>query len=209
LRKGTRIATDNQQTKAALFFTSLVPIVALQVVGVRAAIGWFLACLLLLIGLALKWFTGIVTPIELDPATMGTSPIRAAIIFLISVSVTLAASDIARNAAQRREKLAEDVQKRHDQTLAEEQRAIFMATTSSTQHILNNLLNQMKYFKAETDAAKFFDDETNSLYEGSMTEGLELVERLSAVNVLTEENIKASVYPKSEKGISYLTRPSI
>jgi hypothetical protein len=67
----------------------------------------------------------------------------------------------------------------------------------------------MKYFKAETDAAKFFDDETNSLYEGSMTEGLELVERLSAVNVLTEENIKASVYPKSEKGISYLTRPSI
>jgi hypothetical protein len=209
LRKGTRIATDNQQTKAALFFTSLVPIVALQVVGVRAAIGWFLACLLLLIGLALKWFTGIVTPIELDPATMGTSPIRAAIIFLISVSVTLAASDIARKANQRREKLAEDVQKRHDQTLAEEERAIFMATTSSTQHILNNLLNQMKYFKAETDAAKFFDDETNSLYEGSMTEGLELVERLSAVNVLTEENIKASVYPKSEKGISYLTRPSI
>jgi hypothetical protein len=209
LRKGTRIATDNQQTKAALFFTSLVPIVALQVVGVRAAIGWFLACLLLLIGLALKWFTGIVTPIELDPATMGTSPIRAAIIFLISVSVALAASDIARKANQRREKLAEDVQKRHDQTLAEEQRAIFMATTSSTQHILNNLLNQMKYFKAETDAAKFFDDETNSLYEGSMTEDLELVEKLSAVNVLTEENIKASVYPKSEKGISYLTRPSI
>ena len=209
MRKGTRIATDNQQTKAALFFTSLVPIVALQVVGVRAAIGWFLACLLLLIGLALKWFTGIVTPIELDPATMGTSPIRAAIIFLISVSVTLAASDIARKANQRREKLAEDVQKRHDQTLAEEQRAIFMATTSSTQHILNNLLNQMKYFKAETDAAKFFDDETNSLYEGSMTEDLELVEKLSAVNVLTEENIKASVYPKSEKGISYLTRPSI
>ena len=209
MRKGTRIATDNQQTKAALFFTSLVPIVALQVVGVRAAIGWFLACLLLLIGLALKWFTGIVTPIELDPATMGTSPIRAAIIFLISVSVTLAASDIARKANQRREKLAEDVQKRHDQTLAEEERAIFMATTSSTQHILNNLLNQMKYFKAETDAAKFFDDKTNSLYEGSMTEDLELVEKLSAVNVLTEENIKASVYPKSEKGISYLTRPSI
>lgn len=209
MRKGTRIATDNQQTKAALFFTSLVPIVALQVVGVRAAIGWFLACLLLLIGLALKWFTGIVTPIELDPATMGTSPIRAAIIFLISVSVTLAASDIARKANQRREKLAEDVQKRHDQTLAEGKRAIFMATTSSTQHILNNLLNQMKYFKAETDAAKFFDDETNSLYEGSMTEDLELVEKLSAVNVLTEENIKASVYPKSEKGISYLTRPSI
>ena len=42
-----------------------------------------------------------------------------------------------------------------------------------------------------------------------MTEDLELVEKLSAVNVLTEENIKASVYPKSEKGISYLTRPSI
>ena len=68
---------------AALFFVSLVTIVSLQVVGVSAAISWFLACLLLLIGPALKWFTGIVTPIEQDPARMGASPIRAAIIFLI------------------------------------------------------------------------------------------------------------------------------
>ena len=58
-------------------------IVSLQVVGGSAAIRWFLACLLLLIGPALKWFTGIVIPIEHDPARMGASPIRAAIIFLI------------------------------------------------------------------------------------------------------------------------------
>jgi hypothetical protein len=88
----TILVTTQGGAVAALFFTSLVPIVALQVVGIRVAIGWFLACLLLLIGLALKWFTGIVTPIELDTTTMGASPIRAAIIFLIFVFTALASS---------------------------------------------------------------------------------------------------------------------
>lgn len=105
---------------AALFFVSLVPIVALQVFGVRIAIGWFLACLLLLIGLAFNWFTGIVVPIEHDPAVMGASPIRAAIIFLISVSVTLAISDIARKAAQQRERVVEDERRILDRALVEE-----------------------------------------------------------------------------------------
>ena len=105
---------------AALFFVSLLPIVSLQVVGVRAAIGWFLACLLLLIGLALKWFTGIVIPIEHDPALMSPSPIRAVIIFLISVSVTLVISDIACKAAERREILAEDERIKLDRALVEE-----------------------------------------------------------------------------------------
>ena len=114
------VVTTQGSAVAALFFTSLVPIVALQVVGVRGAIGWFLACLLLLIGLALKWFTGIVTPIELDSTTMGVSSIQAAIIFLIFVFMVLAASDITRKAAQHREKLAEDERKRLDRALAEE-----------------------------------------------------------------------------------------
>lgn len=105
---------------AALFFVSLVPIVALQVLGARMAIGWFFACLLLLIGLALKWFTGIEKPVEIDPAAMGSSSIRAAIIFLISVSVTLVTSDIARKSALRREKIAEDERKILDRALIEE-----------------------------------------------------------------------------------------
>ncbi len=114
------VVTTQGSAVAALFFTSLVPIVALQVVGVRGAIGWFLACLLLLIGLALKWFTGIVTPIEVGSTTMGVSSTQAAIIFLISVFVVLASSDISRKAAQHREKLAEDERKRLDRALVEE-----------------------------------------------------------------------------------------
>ena len=114
------VVTTQGSAVAALFFTSLVPIVALQVVGVRGAIGWFLACLLLLIGLALKWFTGIVTPIELDSTTMGASSIRAAIIFLIFVFMVLAASDISRKAAQHREKRAEDERKKLHRALVEE-----------------------------------------------------------------------------------------
>ena len=114
------VVTTQGSAVAALFFTSLVPIVALQVVGVRGAIGWFLACLLLLIGLALKWFTGIVTPIELDSTTMAASSIRAAIIFLIFVFMVLAASDISRKAAQHREKRAEDERKKLHRALVEE-----------------------------------------------------------------------------------------
>jgi PAS domain S-box-containing protein len=114
------VVTTQGSAVVALFFTSLVPIVALQVVGVRGAIGWFLACLLLLIGLALKWFTGIVTPFELGSTTMGVSSIQAAIIFLIFVFMVLASSDITRKAAQHREKLAEDERKRLDRALVEE-----------------------------------------------------------------------------------------
>ena len=114
------VVTTQSTAVAALFFTSLVPVVALQVVGIRAAFGWFLTCLLLLAGVALQWFTGIVDPIELGPTATGASSIRAAIIFLIFTFIVLASSDITRKAAQRREKLVDDERKRLDHALAEE-----------------------------------------------------------------------------------------
>ena len=114
------VVTTQSTAVAALFFTSLVPVVALQVVGIRAAFGWFLTCLLLLAGVALQWFTGIVDPIELGPTATGASSIRAAIIFLIFTFMILAFSDITRKAAQRREKLVDDERKRLDHALAEE-----------------------------------------------------------------------------------------
>ena len=114
------VVTTQSTAVAALFFTSLVPVVALQVVGIRAAFGWFLTCLLLLAGVALQWFTGIVDPIELGPTATGASSIRAAIIFLIFTFMILASSDITRKAAQRREKLVDDERKRLDHALAEE-----------------------------------------------------------------------------------------
>ena len=77
-----------------------------------------------------------------------------------------------------------------------EKREIFNATISSAQHILNNLLHQMQYFKVKADTAYTFDDKTLEYYERSIAEGTDLVKKLSAVDELTEENIKASVYPK-------------
>ncbi len=90
----------------------------------------------------------------------------------------------------------------HTKTLfkkEQEKREIFNATIYSSQHILNNLLNQMQYFKTIADESNAFDEETNKLFEDAIKEGKELVEKLSSVVDLTEENIKASVYPKYER----------
>ncbi|MDH5391717.1 MAG: hypothetical protein OEY11_00900 [Gammaproteobacteria bacterium] len=76
-----------------------------------------------------------------------------------------------------------------------EKRVIFDATIGSSQHILNNLLNQMQYFKTKADGENIFDDEENYLYEKAIDDGKQLVKKLSAVKELTEENILSSVYP--------------
>lgn len=80
-----------------------------------------------------------------------------------------------------------------------EKRIIFNATVTSTQHILNNLLNQMQYFKIVAEEAKAFDKDTTELYENTIKEGKELVDKLSSVEELTKENIFSSVSPKPNK----------
>jgi PAS domain S-box-containing protein len=79
-----------------------------------------------------------------------------------------------------------------------EKRVIYIATVSSAQHILNNLLNNMMLFKMKAEKADVFDDVTKTQFEYTISQGTELVKKLSAVEVLTESNIKASVYPKSD-----------
>ena len=70
---------------------------------------------------------------------------------------------------------------------AHEKRQIFLATVSASQHILNNLLNNMQYFKLKIDESSDFDKET---IEGAE----ELVKQLSSVEELTEDKIKDSVH---------------
>lgn len=91
---------------------------------------------------------------------------------------------------------------RHTATVVQkekEKRIIFNATVSSAQHILNNLLNQMQYFKLMAEETKALDKSTTDLYEQSMSDGKEMIERLSAVDEMSEETIKASVYPTLKK----------
>lgn len=77
-----------------------------------------------------------------------------------------------------------------------EKRIIFHATLSSAQHIINNLLNQMQYFKMKADESSVFDDEVNEMYNHSMKEGKELFDKLCSVEELTENNISDSVHSK-------------
>ena len=78
----------------------------------------------------------------------------------------------------------------------QEKRKIFVATVSASQHILNNLLNHMQYFKIKMDESDSFGEETTRLFNESLTDAKDLVLKLSAVEELTEDTIKDSVYPK-------------
>lgn len=94
--------------------------------------------------------------------------------------------------ADRREQLARE----HEQ----DKRKVFNATVAATQHILNNFLNQMLLFKMKIDMSDCFDKETYRQYEQVLDEVTQLVEKLSSVEVLTEENITSSVYPATGAG---------
>ncbi len=76
-----------------------------------------------------------------------------------------------------------------------EKREIFVATASSTQHVLNNLLNQLQLVFFKADEAHELGDETRELLERSIKEAKEQVARLSSVTNLDEETIRKSVRP--------------
>jgi hypothetical protein len=76
-----------------------------------------------------------------------------------------------------------------------EKREIFVATASSTQHVLNNLLNQLQLVFFKADEAHELGDETRELLEHSIKEAKEQVARLSSVTKLDEETIRKSVQP--------------
>jgi len=75
----------------------------------------------------------------------------------------------------------------------QEKREVFIATVSSTQHILNNLLNQMQVALVNADGIKALDDETRKLFKQALVEGKEQVIRLSSVTELNEATIRKSI----------------
>lgn len=72
---------------------------------------------------------------------------------------------------------------------------IYIATVSSTQHVLNNLLNQLQLIFFETDKTHKLSDETRKLLEQSIKEAKKQVDRLSSVEEPSEEIIRKSVQP--------------
>ena len=75
----------------------------------------------------------------------------------------------------------------------QEKREVFVATVSSTQHILNNLLNQMQLVLTNKDGVNALDDETRKLLKQALIEGKEQVIRLSSVTEMDEATIRKSI----------------
>jgi len=77
-----------------------------------------------------------------------------------------------------------------------EKREVFLATVRSTQHILNNLLNQLQLAFFELDERHELESDTRRLLKRSIKEGKEQVERLSSVTEMRSESIEKSVKPQ-------------
>lgn len=84
---------------------------------------------------------------------------------------------------------------------------IYSSMINATHHILNNLLNQMQFFKIEAQKSKDFDQEVLTLYDDAINEASELIERLSKVENITEENIWASIDPNKIRDSSNKANP--
>jgi hypothetical protein len=74
-----------------------------------------------------------------------------------------------------------------------EKREVFLATVRSSQHILNNLVNQMQIVLFDSDGRPGLEDETRRLLDRSIRQGKEQVECLSSVTEMDSNSIEDSV----------------
>ena len=77
-----------------------------------------------------------------------------------------------------------------------EKEKIYLATIYGSQHILNNLLNQLQFIKMEIDSNSSIDPTTASTLDSILEEGNVLMEKLSSVKSMDEGSIKSSVTPE-------------
>ena len=76
-----------------------------------------------------------------------------------------------------------------------EKQRVFKATVVSTQHILNNLLNQLLYIKTKLEEEGKLDHETSQQMSNIIQKGTLQVLSLSEVKDISADAIKQSVYP--------------
>jgi len=79
-----------------------------------------------------------------------------------------------------------------------ETRKIFKATASASQHILNNFLNEILYFRDEAQRSGGFDEETLKLLDKAVSNASGKIDSLRNVRDISVENIKVSVRPEND-----------
>lgn len=79
--------------------------------------------------------------------------------------------------------------------VAKEKEGIYLATIHSSQHIINNMLNQLQYVKYVIEANPEFDKKDAEIFDEILKEGSLLMNNLSSVENISEESIKSSVRP--------------
>lgn len=77
----------------------------------------------------------------------------------------------------------------------QEKHQVYVATVRSSQHILNNLMNQMQLAFLDLEKEHCLENETRRLLERSIRESKQQVERLSSVSDISSESIEDSVKP--------------
>lgn len=78
----------------------------------------------------------------------------------------------------------------------DEKYKVYASTITVSHHILHNFLNKMQLFRLEAERSSDFDKSRLALYDQVIAETSEHIERLEAVSELSEESIKATLFPK-------------
>jgi hypothetical protein len=84
-------------------------------------------------------------------------------------------------------------QKMLEQTKELEMIQTYKATLRASHQVLNNLLNQMEYFKIEAKNCNDFNKETLEFLDQSSNKAIELIHKLSVVNETNEDQIEKSI----------------
>lgn len=80
--------------------------------------------------------------------------------------------------------------------LTSEKHEIYRAMAQSTQHILNNFLNQMMLFELTANKIDEFPSDVKVLIKGVINDTARKVEELSNIQEISADNIRKTVFPK-------------
>ena len=92
------------------------------------------------------------------------------------------------------------------QRITKEKEEIYFATIRGTQHVTNNLLNQLILVDMELENHPSFNKETLNLFHEMLNETKKLIKKLSSVDLITPESIKKSVEPSNGYSKNTATR---